>query len=160
MKVSIPSYGTSKTGQQTMMYKVENNIPQEAKKAFGIVGGQPGRLATKELASETITNVLSGAGVPNNSIELFKNTVFNNLPAYSIKTVVKQNPANNFRNEFAMEVVDNKGNRITDGFLGTDKLSYEMKYSMEMYPQVYVLNQLLYSALLNKNNIDQEIEKL
>jgi len=160
MKVSIPSYGTSKTGQQTMMYKVENNIPVEAKKAFGIVGGQPGRLATKELASETITNVLSGAGVPNNSIELFKNTVFNNLPAYSIKTVVKQNPANNFRNEFAMEVVDNKGNRNTDGFLGTDKLSYEMKYSMEMYPQVYVLNQLLYSALLNKNNIDQEIEKL
>lgn len=160
MKVSIPSYATSKTGQQTMVYKVETSIPTEAKRAFGVVNGQPGRLATKELAAEEIKTRLTSFGISQDRVELYKQTVLNNLPAYQIKTVVKPNPATNFRNEFAIEVLDNTGKRISDGFLGTDKLSYEMKYSMEMFPQVYVLNQLLYSASVNRNNIDEEINKL
>lgn len=160
MKVSIPSYATSKTGQQTMAYKVETSVPETAKRAFGVVNFQPGRLATKELASEEILTKLTSFGIPREKAELYKNTAIANLPAYQIKTVVKPNPAANFRNEFAMEVLDNTGKRITDGFLGTDKLSYEMKYSMEMFPQVYVLNQLLYSASVNRNNIDEEINKL
>lgn len=160
IKVSIPSYATSKTGQQTMMYKVETSIPQEAKNMFKIVGGQPGRLATKELASEEISKKLNDFGIPKEKADIYKQTLLNNLPAYKIKTVVKPNPAANFRNEFALEILDNTGNRIDDGFLGTDKMSYEMKYSIEMFPQVYVLNQLLYSASLNRNNIDAEINKL
>jgi len=160
MKVTIPSYSTSKTGQQTLAYKVEIAIPQNIKKAFGIVNGQPGRLATKELASEEIVSKLTEFGIPRDKAELYKNTVLNNLNAYQIKTVVKPNPASNFRNEFAIEILDNTGKRIDDGFLGVDRLSYEMKYSMEMFPQVYVLNQLLYSASVNRNRIDEEISKL
>lgn len=160
IKVSIPSYATSKTGTQTAAYKVETAIPAEAKKAFGVVNGQPGRLATKELAAEEITARLTSYGISPDKVELYKQTVLNNLPAYQIKTVVKPNPAANFRNEFAIEILDNTGKRVSDGFLGTDKLSYEMKYSMEMFPQVYVLNQLLYSASVNRKNIDEEINKL
>lgn len=160
MKVSIPSYATSRSGQQTMAYKVEANIPETAKKAFGIVNFQPGRLATKELAAQEITARLTSFGIPPQKVEQYKQTVLANLPAYQIKTVVKPNPVNNFRNEFAMEILDNTGKRISDSFLGTDKLSYDMKYSMEMFPQVYVLNQLLYSASVNRNNIDEEISKL
>lgn len=160
MKVSIPSYSTSKTGQQSMMYKVETSIPTSAKQAFSIVNGQPGRLATKELASEEITNKLISFGISPQKVEEYKQKVLSNLNAYQIKTVVKPNPVTNFRNEFAIEVLDNTGKRITDGFLGTDKLSYDMKYSMEMFPQVYVLNQLLYSASINRKNIDEEINKL
>jgi hypothetical protein len=160
MKVSMPSYATSKTGQQTMAYRVEASIPLSAKKAFGIVNGQPGRLATKELASEEITARLLSFGIPKEKADIYKQKVLSNLNAYQIKTLVKPNPAANFRNEFAIEVLDNTGKRITDGFLGTDKLGYDMKYSMEMFPQVYVLNQLLYSASVNRNNIDEEINKL
>ncbi len=160
MKVSIPSFATSRTGQQTQAYKVETTMPAEAKKAFGIVNFQPGRLATKELAAEEITARLTSFGIPKEKVELYKNTVLSNLAAYQIKTVVKPNPAAGFRNEFAMEILDNTGKRISDSFLGTDKLSYDMKYTMEMFPQVYVLNQLLYSASVNRNNIDEEINKL
>jgi len=160
IKVSIPSYSTSRTGQQTMAYKVENYIPASAKKAFGVVNFQPGRLATKELASEEIVNRLVAAGVSKEKATIYKNTALNNLDAYQIKTVVKPNPNSGFKNEFAIEVLDNNNKRISDSFLGTDKLSYDLKYSIEMYPQVYVLNQLLYSALVNKNNIDEEINKL
>ncbi len=160
MKVSIPSYATSKTGQQTMAYKVETTMPAEAKKAFGVVNFQPGRLATKELAAEEITARLTSYGIPKEKVEAYKQKVLNNLAAYQIKTVVKPNPASNFKNEFAIEIIDNQGKRISDGFLGTDKLSYDMKYTMEMFPQVYVLNQLLYSASVNRNNIDEEINKL
>lgn len=160
MKVSIPSYATSRSGQQTIAYKVETSIPETAKRAFGIVNYQPGRLATKELAGEEITARLTSFGIDPQKVEQYKQTVLANLPAYQIKTVVKPNPLNNFRNEFAMEILDNTGKRINDAFLGTDKLSYEMKYSMEMFPQVYVLNQLLYSASVNRKNIDEEISKL
>lgn len=160
MKVSIPSYATSKTGQQTMKYKVETSVPTEAKKAFGVVNGQPGRLATKELAAEEITARLASFGIPKDKAEIYKQKVLNNLAAYQIKTVVKPNPLANFKNEFAIEILDNTGKRISDGFLGIDKLSYNMKYSMEMFPQVYVLNQLLYDVAINRNNIDEEIGKL
>lgn len=159
VKVRVESFARSEANGANMMNKVNRSIPKEGITMFTVNRIAPGMLATKELASETIYNTLVSNGVSTEKAAAYRDTLLSKANSYTLSTSVKKN-YNSDKNEFVMEIKDNKGDRVNESFLGVDRMSYNMKYSMEMYPQVYVLNQLLYTALRNKGKIEEEINKL
>jgi hypothetical protein len=156
IKVELPSYGESDSNQQIIKSKANKSVPTGALKGFIT---EPARFATKELASETIESILVTSGVSIEKAKEYRDKVLANIGGYKLQTVVKENPAS-LRNEFVMQITRPDGTQISDTFLGIDKMGYELKYSMETYPQMYVLNHLLFTATRDVTKIDNQINKL
>ena len=159
-KVKVASHGldseTTRRKSGAILNAVQNN-PSISNIFTREVGFDPMVYATQETIDEAVDIKLNQYKVPQEKIDIFKNTLKGSLNNYSL--LPKSSYMTGVGNTLALEVQGMK-NPLTMN-LGTNVLDEDLNYLIKYHPQTFIVNQLLFKIKEKQGkNIDYIINSL